>query len=68
LTLEYLPGIKVSNYDALEAAGIDRSSIARIGAESYLEQLLNHGFFHADPHPGNLAVTSTGQLIFMILV
>lgn len=64
LTLEYLPGIKVSNYEALEAAGIDRKVIARIGAEAYLEQLLNHGFFHADPHPGNLAVTGTGELIF----
>ncbi|OIP77548.1 MAG: hypothetical protein AUK48_03820 [Oscillatoriales cyanobacterium CG2_30_44_21] len=64
LALEYLPGIKVSNYEALEAAGIDRKSIARIGAEAYLEQLLNHGFFHADPHPGNLAVTGQGELIF----
>jgi predicted unusual protein kinase regulating ubiquinone biosynthesis (AarF/ABC1/UbiB family) len=59
LALEYMPGIKVSNYEALEAAGI-----ARIGAEAYLEQLLNHGFFHADPHPGNLAVTAKGELIF----
>jgi predicted unusual protein kinase regulating ubiquinone biosynthesis (AarF/ABC1/UbiB family) len=64
LTLEYMPGIKVSNYAALEAAGIDRKVIARIGAEAYLEQLLNHGFFHADPHPGNLAVTGNGELIF----
>ena len=46
LTLEYMPGIKISNYEALEAAGIDRKVIARIGAEAYLEQLLNHGFFH----------------------
>jgi predicted unusual protein kinase regulating ubiquinone biosynthesis (AarF/ABC1/UbiB family) len=64
LTLEYMPGIKISNYEALEAAGIDRKVIARIGAEAYLEQLLNHGFFHADPHPGNLAVTGKGELIF----
>ena len=64
LTLEYMPGIKISNYEALEAAGLDRKVIARIGAEAYLEQLLNHGFFHADPHPGNLAVTGTGELIF----
>ncbi|WP_408648798.1 ABC1 kinase family protein [Tumidithrix elongata] len=64
LTLEYAPGIKVSNYEALEAAGIERKAIAKIGAESYLQQLLNHGFFHADPHPGNLAVTSSGDLIF----
>jgi predicted unusual protein kinase regulating ubiquinone biosynthesis (AarF/ABC1/UbiB family) len=64
LTLEYLPGIKISNYAALEAAGVDRKVLARIGAQSYLEQLLNHGFFHADPHPGNLAVTQAGSLIF----
>ncbi|MDX1976542.1 MAG: AarF/ABC1/UbiB kinase family protein [Pseudanabaenaceae cyanobacterium bins.68] len=64
LTLEYLPGIKISNYAALEAAGIDRQALAKIGAESYLQQLLNHGFFHADPHPGNLAVTQAGKLIF----
>jgi predicted unusual protein kinase regulating ubiquinone biosynthesis (AarF/ABC1/UbiB family) len=64
LSLEYMPGIKVSNYEALEAAGIDRKALAAIGAESYLQQLLNHGFFHADPHPGNLAVTSSGGLIF----
>ncbi len=64
LTLEYMPGIKISNYEALEAAGIDRKVMARIGAEAYLEQLLNHGFFHADPHPGNLAVTGQGELIF----
>ncbi len=64
LTLEYMPGIKVSNYEAIEAAGLDRQVIARIGAEAYLEQLLNHGFFHADPHPGNLAVTGKGELIF----
>ncbi len=64
LTLEYLPGIKISNYDALEAAGIDRGGIARLGAEAYLKQILDHGFFHADPHPGNLAVTGAGDLIF----
>nr|WP_232214634.1 AarF/ABC1/UbiB kinase family protein [Rubidibacter lacunae] len=64
LTLEYVPGIKVSHYDALEAAGVDRSEVARLGAETYLQQLLYDGFFHADPHPGNLAVTPAGELIF----
>lgn len=64
LTLEYAPGIKISHYEALEAAGIDRKVVARQGAEVYLLQLLNHGFFHADPHPGNLAVTPEGTLIF----
>lgn len=64
LTLEYVPGIKISNYEALEAAGLDRSNLARQGAEAYLRQLLNDGFFHADPHPGNIAVSPDGALIF----
>jgi predicted unusual protein kinase regulating ubiquinone biosynthesis (AarF/ABC1/UbiB family) len=64
LTLEYLPGIKISHYEALEAAGLDRKLLARLGAQAYLQQLLNDGFFHADPHPGNIAVNSDGSLIF----
>ncbi len=64
LALEYLPGIKISQYEALEAAGLDRKLIARQGAQAYLHQLLNNGFFHADPHPGNIAVSADGGLIF----
>ncbi len=65
LTLEYMPGIKISNHQELEAAGLDRKALARIGARSYLQQLLEDGFFHADPHPGNLAVRqSDGAVIF----
>jgi predicted unusual protein kinase regulating ubiquinone biosynthesis (AarF/ABC1/UbiB family) len=64
LTLEYMPGIKISNYEALEAAGIERKNVAKLGAQAYLHQLLNNGFFHADPHPGNLAVSAEGSLIF----
>jgi len=64
VTLEYLPGIKISHYEALEAAGLDRKNLAQLGAKAYLQQLLNDGFFHADPHPGNLAVSSDGALIF----
>jgi predicted unusual protein kinase regulating ubiquinone biosynthesis (AarF/ABC1/UbiB family) len=65
LTLEYLPGIKISHYEGLEVAGLDRQMIARQSATAYLQQLLTDGFFHADPHPGNVAVDSkTGALIF----
>ncbi|MBD3880344.1 AarF/ABC1/UbiB kinase family protein [Phormidium tenue FACHB-886] len=64
LTLEYMPGIKISHYEALEAAGLDRKALARLGAKSYLHQLLHNGFFHADPHPGNIAVSPEGALIF----
>jgi predicted unusual protein kinase regulating ubiquinone biosynthesis (AarF/ABC1/UbiB family) len=64
LTLQYLPGIKISHYEALEAAGLDRKLLAQLGAKAYLQQLLNDGFFHADPHPGNIAVSLDGSLIF----
>jgi len=64
LTLEYLPGIKISHYEAIEAAGLDRKILARLGAKAYLHQLLTNGFFHADPHPGNIAVSPDGALIF----
>jgi predicted unusual protein kinase regulating ubiquinone biosynthesis (AarF/ABC1/UbiB family) len=64
LTLEYLPGIKISHYEAIEAAGLDRKLLARLGARAYLQQILDGGFFHADPHPGNIAVSTNGSLIF----
>jgi predicted unusual protein kinase regulating ubiquinone biosynthesis (AarF/ABC1/UbiB family) len=64
LTLEYMPGIKISQYEALEAAGLDRKTLAQLGARAYLHQLLDDGFFHADPHPGNIAVSPDGSLIF----
>lgn len=64
VTLEYIPGIKISHYEALEAAGLDRKELAHLGAKAYLQQLLNDGFFHADPHPGNIAVSPEGALIF----
>lgn len=64
LTLEYMPGIKVSDVEALSAAGLDRADIAHLGARAYLKQVLNDGFFHADPHPGNIAVRPNGTMIF----
>ena len=64
LCLDYLPGIKVNDREALLEAGIDPSAVAEIGAASYLKQLVRFGFFHADPHPGNLAVASDGSLIY----
>ena len=64
LCLEYLPGIKINDIQSLKSNDIDTSSIAKIGATSYLKQLVNYGFFHADPHPGNLAVSKSGSLIY----
>ena len=64
LTMEYVSGIKVSSFEGLDVAGVDRTRIARLGATTYLRQVLHHGFFHADPHPGNIAVSLDGSLIF----
>jgi predicted unusual protein kinase regulating ubiquinone biosynthesis (AarF/ABC1/UbiB family) len=64
LCLDYLPGIKVNDRPALLAAGIDPAAVAEKGAASYLQQLVRFGFFHADPHPGNLAVAPDGALIY----
>ncbi len=54
LTTEFIVGYKVTNFEAIDAAGIDRDKAARILANCYLNQILIDGFFHADPHPGNL--------------
>ena len=56
LVLEWVDGIKINDYPALEAAGIDRSDVARRTVEAYLYQFFEVGFFHADPHPGNIFV------------
>ena len=64
LCLSYLEGTKISDVEKLKSKNIDLQKIAEIGAISYLKQLVNYGFFHADPHPGNLAVSNSGKLIF----
>ena len=56
LTLEEVSAIKITDYASIEAAGIDRSEVAVRLVDSYLKQLFEDGFFHADPHPGNLFV------------
>ncbi len=64
LTMDYLPGIKISDRQSLEACGINLKEINQLGICSYLKQLLQDGFFQADPHPGNMAVSPEGCLIF----
>ncbi|MFN2151866.1 MAG: ABC1 kinase family protein, partial [Anaerolineales bacterium] len=56
LVLEDVSAIKISDYEAITAAGIDRALVAKRLFETYLQQIFRDGFFHADPHPGNLFV------------
>ncbi len=60
LTLEDVSAIRLGDYDAITAAGIDRLDVANVLVQTYMQQIFEDGLFHADPHPGNLFVTPTG--------
>lgn len=64
LTLEYVPGIKINQVDTLTSRGYDRLRISSRAIEAYLIQILKTGFFHADPHPGNLAIDVDESIIY----
>lgn len=64
LTLEYIPGIKIDDRQTMEACGINTKEVIQLGICCYLKQLLQDGFFQSDPHPGNMAVSQAGELIF----
>ncbi|OLE43857.1 MAG: protein kinase, partial [Thaumarchaeota archaeon 13_1_20CM_2_39_11] len=63
LTLEYIPGIKITNVKALDEAGIDREQLVMRAHRVFFTMLLRHEIFHADPHPGNISVANDGSLI-----
>uniref|UniRef100_A0A2C9UU49 ABC1 atypical kinase-like domain-containing protein n=1 Tax=Manihot esculenta TaxID=3983 RepID=A0A2C9UU49_MANES len=64
LTLEYVPGVKINQLDVLDSRGYNRSQISSRAIEAYLIQILKTGFFHADPHPGNLAIDVDEAIIY----
>jgi len=65
LVMEFVNGTKVTNLTELRQMGIDLKKIARTGFNAYLKQIFEDGFFHGDPHPGNLFVTPDGDLVFL---
>jgi ubiquinone biosynthesis protein len=65
LCMEKVDGIKILDHEGLAKKGFDGKEIARLGIGAYLKQILVHGFFHADPHPGNLFITFDGKIAFV---
>lgn len=65
LTMEWIHGTKLTNLEAIRQQGIDARYLIEVGVQCSLRQLLEHGFFHADPHPGNLLAMSDGKLAYL---
>lgn len=65
LTMEFVEGIKITDTAGMEGAGIDKQAVARLVAQTYVRQIFGHGFFHADPHPGNLFVQPGPKLVIV---
>jgi predicted unusual protein kinase regulating ubiquinone biosynthesis (AarF/ABC1/UbiB family) len=65
LTLEWIDGIKLTDLEGIRKAGLDRDNLIKIAVQSGMRQLLEFGFFHADPHPGNLFVLADGRMAFI---
>jgi predicted unusual protein kinase regulating ubiquinone biosynthesis (AarF/ABC1/UbiB family) len=65
LTMEWINGTKLTNTAEIRAQGIDARYLIEVGVQCSLRQLLEHGFFHADPHPGNLLATPDGKLAYL---
>ena len=65
LTMEWIEGVKLTNLEAVRGIGVDPDEMVNIGVNCSLQQLLEHGFFHADPHPGNLLALSDGRLAYL---
>lgn len=62
LTMQRVTGTKLRDMQAAAPAGVDPAEIAREGANIYLKMIFNHGFYHADPHPGNILITDEGKI------
>jgi len=65
LTMEWVDGVKLTNLQAVRELGIDPDDMVQVGVNCSLQQLLEHGFFHADPHPGNLLAMADGRLCYL---
>lgn len=65
LVMERIDGVRIDDITAIDAMGLDRKKLVKIGVDAYFKMMLEDGFFHADPHPGNIFAMPTGQIGFM---
>ncbi|CAN0920110.1 Protein ACTIVITY OF BC1 COMPLEX KINASE 3, chloroplastic [Linum grandiflorum] len=65
LTMEWVDGVKLSQHKGIESQGLKVLDLVNTGIQCSLRQLLEYGYFHADPHPGNLLATPEGKLVFL---
>jgi predicted unusual protein kinase regulating ubiquinone biosynthesis (AarF/ABC1/UbiB family) len=64
LTMEYVDGVKIDDVAAIDEMGLDREALVRRLEETYIDMIIDHGVFQADPHPGNIAIQSDGTIVF----
>jgi len=65
LVMERVSGVRIDNIQKIEALGLDRQRLARVGVEAYFKMVLEDGFLHGDPHPGNMFVLPDGRISFV---
>ncbi len=65
LTMEYIHGVELNNFEKVKEKGFDIDNVTKIGFNSILKQVFIDGFFHADPHPGNILIISNDKIAFV---
>ena len=65
LVMEFIEGVRIDDREAMIEAGLDPHAIGVRGFQAYLKMIFEDGFFHGDPHPGNLLVTNEGEIVFL---
>ncbi|MDK2916193.1 MAG: ubiquinone biosynthesis protein [Euryarchaeota archaeon] len=65
LAMDYVEGVRIDDVEAIRSLGLFPEEVAAVGFEAYVKQIFVDGFFHGDPHPGNLLVTREGEIVFL---
>ena len=63
LTMEYIDGVKVTDIDGLAEIDADNAQVAQLGTAIALKSIFDHGYFHADPHPGNFFIKANNEIV-----